>query len=389
VQSFDVIVVGGGLVGASFALALHDAQVSVALVEPQAPRSVPGDESWDNRVYALSPGNVQWLSELGIWRELPAARVTPVESMQIFGDRPQGRLEFSAYESGLRALAWIVENRLVQGALGRALESAAHVRLFCPARCEAIEWEREGATLRLADGQALRARLIVGADGADSWVRERAGIGVAVHDYGQVGVVANFSTAKSHEGTAFQWFRADGVLALLPLPGPRVSMVWSAPEARARELIQLPADALAREVADAAQAAVGMLEVITPAVGFPLKRQRVERLVEPRAALIGDAAHNVHPLAGQGVNLGLRDARELAHVLAARGPRTDCGDYPLLRRFERARKEDIASLELATHGLEKLFENPAVWMAGLRNFGLALVDAQPPLKSMLVRHAAA
>ena len=132
-----------------------------------------------------------------------------------------------------------------------------------------------------------------------------------------------------------------------------------------------------------------MLELVTPAAGFPLKRQHVERLVEPRAALIGDAAHNVHPLAGQGVNLGLRDARELAHVLAARGARTDCGDYSLLRRFERARKEDIAALELVTHGLEKLFENPAVWMAGLRNFGLALVDAQPLLKCRLTWHAAA
>jgi len=388
-QSFDVVVVGGGLVGASFALALRDAQVSVALVEPHAPRPLPVDESWDNRVYALSPGNVGWLAELGIWPRIAAARVTQVESMLIYGDQPQGRLEFSAYESGLRELAWIVENRLVQGALSSAFESAAHVQLFCPASCEAIEWERDAATLRLADGESLRARLIVGADGADSWVRERAGIGVAVHDYGQVGVVANFSTARSHEGTAFQWFRADGVLALLPLPAQRVSMVWSAPEARARELLQLPADALAREVEDAAQGAVGALELITPAAGFPLKRQRVERLVEPRAALIGDAAHNVHPLAGQGVNLGLRDARELVSVLAARGPRTDCGDYPLLRRFERARKEDIAALELATHGLEKLFANRAVWMAGLRNFGLALVDAQPPLKSMLVRHAAA
>jgi 2-polyprenyl-6-methoxyphenol hydroxylase-like FAD-dependent oxidoreductase len=134
---------------------------------------------------------------------------------------------------------------------------------------------------------------------------------------------------------------------------------------------------------------LGTLEVVTPAAGFPLKRQHVAHLVEPRAALIGDAAHNVHPLAGQGVNLGLRDARELAHVLATRGARTDCGDYPLLRRYERARREDIASLDFATHGLKKLFANRAVSMAGVRNFGLALVDAQPALKSMLVRHAAA
>lgn len=388
-EIFDVIVVGGGLVGASFALGLADAQVSVALVEHETPRPVPAHESWDNRVYALSPGNVQWLDALGIWRELPPPRLARIETMRIFGDQPQARLEFSAYESGLRELAWIVENRLLQGALGRALELAAHVRSFCPARCEAVVWEREFATLTLSGGEVLRGRLIVGADGADSWVRERAGIGVSVYEYGQVGVVANFATARPHDGIAFQWFRADGVLALLPLPGQRVSMVWSTPESHARELLRLGADALASHVADAAQGALGMLDVITPAAGFPLKRQHVARLVEPRAALIGDAAHNVHPLAGQGVNLGLRDARELARVLAARGPRTDCGDYPLLRRFERARKEDILALELTTHGLEKLFENSAVWMAGVRNMGLSLVDSQPALKSLLARRAAA
>jgi ubiquinone biosynthesis UbiH/UbiF/VisC/COQ6 family hydroxylase len=388
-RSFDVVVVGGGIVGASFALGLANAQVSVALVEPHAPRPVPADESWDNRVYALSPGNVQWLSELRIWPQLPVTRVREVESMLIFGDQPDAQLEFSAYEAGLRELAWIVENRLLQDALGRALELAPHVELFCPARCEAIEWQRETATLRLADGTALRARLIVGADGADSWVRERAGIGVATHDYGQEGVVANFSTARPHDATAFQWFRSDGVLALLPLPGQRVSMVWSAQDTLARELLSLTPEGLAVAVERASAGVLGALELITPAAGFPLKRQRVERLVEPRAALIGDAAHNVHPLAGQGVNLGLRDARELARVLAARGPRSDCGDYALLRRFERARKEDIAALELATHGLEKLFASRAVWMAGLRNLGLGLVDALPPLKTAMVRRAAA
>jgi ubiquinone biosynthesis UbiH/UbiF/VisC/COQ6 family hydroxylase len=192
-----------------------------------------------------------------------------------------------------------------------------------------------------------------------------------------------------HESTAFQWFRPDGVLALLPLPGKRVSMVWSTPESHAHELLQLTPDTLAQLVENASHGAVGALRLITPAAGFPLKRQRVSRLAEPRAVLIGDAAHTIHPLAGQGVNLGLRDARELVCVLSRRGARTDCGDYPLLRRFERARKEDIAALELATDGLEKLFHSRAVWMAGLRNVGLRLVNAQPALKSLLARVAAA
>jgi 2-polyprenylphenol 6-hydroxylase len=263
------------------------------------------------------------------------------------------------------------------------------VSVHCPARCHELLWDRDHAMLTLDDGRELTARLVVGADGVDSWVRECAGIAASAFEYRQTGVVANFAITRPHEGTAFQWFRPDGVLALLPLPGDRVSMVWSAQEDWARELLSLPADALTEEVERAAGGLLGGLRVLNDAVGFPLLRQRVERLVEPRAALIGDAAHNIHPLAGQGMNLGLRDARELATVLATRGAQNDCGDYRLLRRYERARREDITALEVTTHTLEKLFENRAVWMAALRNFGLSLVNAQPLLKNALVRHAIA
>lgn len=388
-RPFDVVVVGGGLVGASFALALAGANAAVALVDPQSPPPRLPPESWDTRVYALSPGNAAWLDALGVWASLPELRMARVESMRIFGDRPPARLEFSAYDAGLRELAWIVENNLLQAELWSALQAAAHVTLFSPARCAAIEWGRDHAALTLGDGQTLRARLIVGADGADSWIREQAGISCTSHAYAQTGVVANFACERPHHGTALQWFRADGVLALLPLPGERVSMVWSAPDERARELLAASDDVLVRDVEEASGLVLGKLQLITPPAGFPLKRQRVDRLVEPRVALIGDAAHNVHPLAGQGVNLGFRDARELAAVLAGRGARSDCGDYGLLRRYERARKEDIAALELTTDGLEKLFASRAVWVAGLRNLGLSLVDSQLPLKNMLVRHAVA
>lgn len=388
-QSFDTIVIGGGLVGSSLAVALARADLSVALVEPQPPSLIPDEGSWDSRVYALSPGNVAWLSELAVWQRLARDRVTRVEAMRIYGDQARGRLDFSAYDAGLRELAWIVENRVLQNALWEALGSAERVSLHSPARCADVTWTDERALLTLENGVELGARLIVGSDGGDSWVRASAGIAAHVHDYREIGVVANFATARPHEGIAFQWFRHDGVLALLPLPGNRVSMVWSAPEGRARELIAAPPDRLTREVEDAAQGVVGALELITAPASFPLKRQHVTRLTAPRAALVGDAAHNVHPLAGQGMNLGLRDARELAAVLLGRGAQTDCGAHALLRRYERARKEDIAALELTTDGLEKLFSHRAVWLAGLRNWGLALVDAQPALKNLLVRRAVA
>jgi ubiquinone biosynthesis UbiH/UbiF/VisC/COQ6 family hydroxylase len=388
-QVFDVIVSGAGIVGAAFALALKGANVSVALIEPQPPRAPQSEPDWDSRVYTISPGNADWLAALGAWRGMAPDRLTRVEAMQVFGDRAPARLEFSAYEAGMRELAWVAESRELQRALWRTVEDASHVTRYAGSRCADIAWAREEARVTLEDGSELSARLIVGADGTDSWVRVHAGIDATTHDYGQLGVVANFETQRPHAGVAYQWFTGDGVLALLPLPGERVSMVWSVREARARELLACTPEQLCAEVEAAGASALGALRVITPAAAFPLKRQRVARLVEPRAALIGDAAHNIHPLAGQGVNLGLRDARALAAVLAERGPRRDCGDYALLRRFERARREDIAALELTTDGLEKLFSAPAVWMAGLRNWGLTMVDAQGPLKTALARRAAA
>jgi ubiquinone biosynthesis UbiH/UbiF/VisC/COQ6 family hydroxylase len=200
-------------------------------------------------------------------------------------------------------------------------------------------------------------------------------------------VVANFTTTLPHHGVATQWFQCDGVLALLPLPGARVSMVWSTETALAESLLALNHEELAAQVSAAAHGKFGDLRVITPAAAFPLRIQRVQRLVMPRLALIGDAAHNVHPLAGQGVNLGFRDARELAQVLAQRGAQHDCGDLPLLRRYERARREDIATMQFTTDNLQRLFNNEDARLAKLRNFGLRLVNRQSRLKNLLVRHA--
>jgi 2-octaprenylphenol hydroxylase len=385
----DVVVVGAGVVGASFALSLEHADVSVALIEPLPPAPVSDDSYWDPRVYTISPGNAAWLRALGVWPLLPSERVCRVETMLVYGDREGSSLEFSAYDAGLRELAYVVEHRQLQHALWQALQGMAHVRLIEGTRCADVSWERESAHLVLQDGSELNARLTVAADGADSWLRGRAGIRQSVYDYRQQGVVANFATQRAHEDTAYQWFRRDGVLALLPLPGERVSMVWSTPDERATQLLALSPENLCDEVAEASKHVLGGLKLITKAAGFRLRRQRVARLVEPRAALLGDAAHNVHPLAGQGVNLGLRDARELSEVLARRGAQRDCGDYALLRRYERARKEDIMALDLTTDGLEKLFSAEHVSLTRLRNVGLAMVDRQAWLKKVLIRRAVA
>lgn len=385
----EVVVVGGGLVGASLALALDQAGLSVALVEPRPAQPAASGEAWDSRVYAISPGNAGFLDRLGVWRRLDPQRVQPVESMLISGDRAQGRLSFSAYDAGLRELAHIVESGALQQALNGAIAECGRLRLLCPARTSALEIGERAARLDLDDGRSIEAELVVGTDGGDSWVRQAAGITAQVSDYGQTGVVANFETALPHRGAALQWFRADGVLALLPLPGRRVSMVWSTALEHAQLLLALDARALAETVSAASAGALGALRLITPPAGFPLRLAHVPRLVAPRVALAGDAAHHVHPLAGQGVNLGFRDVRELASVLAARAPGQDCGDRQLLRRYERARREDIATMEFGTDGLQKLFAANPVWISGMRNSGMAAVDRLPLLKNLLIRHATA
>lgn len=386
---YDAAIIGGGLVGASLALALQRVGLDLVLIEPQPPQIPPAGDAWDSRIYAISPGNVAFLDSLGVWPRLDARRVQRVEAMTICGDAPAGRLEFGAYEAGLRELAYIVEGSALLQALRTAIADTGQLRMVCPAQASSLQVDADAAEVTLADGKPIQAQLVIGTDGGDSWVRRAAGITARVSDYHQLGVVANFETAKNHGGTAYQWFRADGVLALLPLPGKRVSMVWSATADHAQTLLAMDAQALADAVFAASGGVVGGLRLVTPAAGFPLRLAHVENLVAPRIALAGDAAHHVHPLAGQGVNLGFRDVRELAAVLAGRAPLQDCGDLSLLRRYARARREDIATMALGTDVLQKLFAAQSVWLSGARNSGMAVVNRLPFLKNLLIRHAAA
>ena len=215
----------------------------------------------------------------------------------------------------------------------------------------------------------------------------RSGITETPTPYHQHGVVANFSAGKPHRGTAYQWFQPDGILALLPLPQQHVSMVWSVSPEKSEALLQLPHDDLCAQVEQASQHTLGALQMVTPPTAFPLRLLSLPHIVKPRLALVGDAAHNVHPLAGQGVNLGFRDARQLAQVLLQRGAQQDCGNIHLLRRYERARREDIVSMQLTTDTLKKLFNNHNPLLRTVRNLGLAATNRIAPLKKMLARHA--
>jgi ubiquinone biosynthesis UbiH/UbiF/VisC/COQ6 family hydroxylase len=383
----DVVIVGAGLVGASLALALKDARVSVVLIEAKPPAPVPQDGSWDNRVFAINPGSEHFLRELGVWQMLDATRCAPIEAMQLWGDDGEAEIDFTAQDANQTSLGHIVENRQLQNVLWQTLQQQSHVRVISPASCESLQLFNNTATLKLADGMEIQTALIVGADGADSWVREQARMESSGKSYNQSGVVANFSVEKNHGNIARQWFDGSSVLAWLPLPGNLISMVWSLPSQQAHELTQYDETTLCEKVTEAGHHALGKLELITPPASFPLRLLQVKQQVQPNVALVGDAAHAVHPLAGQGVNLGFQDVRVLTQVLASRAGHENCGDYHLLRRFERARKEDILAMQWTTDGLQQLFSLENSLAKTIRNKGLALTNRQDWLKRQLIRHA--
>jgi 2-octaprenylphenol hydroxylase len=385
----DVLIAGAGLVGQALAPALAAAGLTVALAD-RAPMTAPeapaGDSDWDSRVYAISPGSASLLRSLGAWQTLPSERITPIETMHVEGD-DGGALNFSAYEIGERALAWIVEERALREALV-PLVHAAGVTTHAPRAIASIRWNPAAGEVRFEDGGSIAARLIVGADGIRSGVREAAGIMAVPKPYGQTAVVANFGCERAHHGRAYQWFRDDGgVLAWLPLPGRRVSIVWSAPEPLANELLALDSSALALRVAAAGANALGAFHSLTPAAAFPLSFLKLPMVVAHRVALVGDAAHGVHPLAGQGVNLGFGDVAALSTVLRERGAVGDAGAPVLLDRYARLRAAPVHAMQTITDALAHLFRINVPWIRSARNLGLSAVERMPPARRLLAQSA--
>ena len=383
----DVAVAGGGVVGAACALALARAGLDVALVEARpVPRWLA--EQPDLRVYALAPDNAALLDALGVWPQVVRARAQPYRKMRVWDAGGGDELAFDAATLARDELGWIVENGLLVDRLWAALV-AAGVQVHCPARVQGMEQDEAGVRLQLDDGTRLEARVAVAADGGASELRRLAGLDVDAHDYGQRGVVAFIETADPHQETAWQRFLPTGPLALLPFTQGRSSIVWTLPEADAARVLALDDAAFAVALTDASAARLGRAQPVSERAAFPLRRQLVRQQVAGRVLVLGDAAHVVHPLAGQGVNLGLRDVAALrAEVESAQARRVDWASAHRLQRWARRRRSDNTVSAYAFEGINRLFSNADPLAALARGPLLGLAGKLPPLTRALWRHAA-
>jgi 2-octaprenylphenol hydroxylase len=387
----DICVVGNGAIGKAAALGFAQAGLQVSLLTPPSATAPVQTDAWDARVYALNPAARKLLAELKVWDALDQSRIAPVDAMVVRGDGGQsaGRLEFDAYGARADALAWIVEDSNLNRALDAALKFAPNLRIIT-GRAVQLQVQADAAAIHLENGDALRAALVVGADGGQSWVRAQCDIGLDYRSYHQRAIVANFSCEQPHHGAAFQWFTSgEGIIALLPLPGQRVSLVWSAPDQLADVLLRESAAQLAQRLSALPGHTLGQLHALVPETvkALPLALIRPHAISAPRVALVGDAAHVVHPLAGQGMNLGFADVSALLNTILQREPHRDCGDARVLGRYARARKEDIFLMQLATDGLERLFAIDFEPIGMARNIGLNLIDKLPTIKRALMSQA--
>ena len=414
---YDVIVVGGGMVGSVFGCALGDLGFCVAVVEARDPPATWPAGSVDVRTSALTRASENILRNLGVWGRMTAMRVTPYREMHVWDAEGFGEIHFDSAEIGESDLGHIVENRVIQAALWERLGEIATVERICPARVAALKLagERPSLTLdlgeRVESGSRSKARshqartakttaaappaersvaapLIVAADGAQSTLRAMAGLGTRGWAYDQHAVVAIVRPARHHRDTAWQRFLKTGPIALLPIGDGQCSLVWSTAPERAAALVGMPDDEFRRAVTAATQARLGDILATSPRAVFPLRLQHAENYVEPGLALVGDAAHAIHPLAGQGVNLGLLDAATLADVLVqARLRGRPLGGMDTLRRYERARKGANLAMMGAMDVLERLFSNDNPALSVARGIGLRATDLATPVKHAIMRRA--
>lgn len=399
IRSVDVVVVGGGVVGKACALGLAQLGLGTAQVAPGIDKLVaaPDGSQWGQRIYAFSPSTQKLLARLQVWDAIDQSRMQVVRDMRIFGDRGQksDSLHLSAFEAGTPQLAWIGESNLIEHTLDQASRFQSKLERVDDS-LDDLKIDPNGVTLHLHSGTYLHAKLLVAADGANSPIRSLLGINHSEEGYLQSAVVVNWTCARAHLETAYQWFLPGGdIVAMLPLPNQQASMVWSTSPENAEYLLKLDQNDWATELSTLANGAItqalGQLTLNSIPAAFPLRKMRASRFIgpndNPTVALIGDAAHVMHPLAGQGLNLGLRDVATLLQIMGKRESFRPINDTVLLRRYERQRQGDASALLWVTDKLKKLFSGTSSTEKQLRNWGLGLVNRSHFIKQRLIERA--
>jgi ubiquinone biosynthesis UbiH/UbiF/VisC/COQ6 family hydroxylase len=385
-DSCEIAVVGGGVIGAACALALHRAGFDVRLLERGSPPPAFDASTYDPRVYAISPASARFLDSLGAWAGVRARRACAYERMEVWNLAPRQALGFDAAQAGVPDLGWIVEQSVLLAALWQALPQE---RVWAGSAVESLSLPAQGgAVLHLAEGGALRTHLVVSAEGRNARLREQAGLGIAAWSYRQTALVSHIETEVPHHMAALQRFLPGGPLAFLPLADGRRSIVWSVPDARLDALLELAPEAFCTLLEQTAQGRVGRVLGMTAIARFPLRAMHAQRYVRPGFAVIGDSAHVVHPLAGQGANLGFGDAEELvATLVEARARGADWGGERALRHYERARRSANLEMLALTDALNRAFRTDSALINRLLSIGLSGVDHFTLAKRWLARRA--
>ena len=387
-KKYDIIIVGGGMVGATLACALGNSSFKIAVIEAQQSHFDWPEGSHDIRVSAITHASQHIFENLGVWESMQQDGVAAYEQMHVWDASGQGQIHFDSTEVGQADLGHIIENRIIQKAVQNRLSDFDNIDLLMPVQLQSMQMSKQGVELLCADGLKLMTKLLVGADGANSWVRKTAGISLSSWAYHQNAVVCNVNTSESHQSACWQQFMPEGPLAFLPLADGQSSIVWSTTEEKSQSLLNMDEHSFNQELQLTFGSSLGRIQLSSERSAFPLRLRHANQYVQKNLALIGDAAHTVHPLAGQGVNLGLLDAVVLAEeLLRAQENKREVGALSTLRRYERRRKGDNMAMLAAMDGFKRLFSNDFTPLKLIRNSGLNIADKLNPIKNLMIKRA--
>ncbi|UOF93808.1 MAG: FAD-dependent monooxygenase [Bordetella sp.] len=382
-----IVVCGAGIIGMSVALALAYHKQDVFLLAPDKSQTVIEEDIYDPRVYTISPSSQKFFKKIGIWNSLPIHRINPIERMEIFGDNG-GKTNLTAWQASLSQLAWVIESNQIEKVLKREIKKYG------------IPWIKDSfvsyqnGKLGTQTGKEISAELFIGADGSKSLLRHYSNINFQHQTCNDISFIANLNGKYKHQNTAFQWFKKDSILAFLPMPnnkkGPQISMVWSMLKSKADKLSKMiysdRINKIENEINLISNQVLGPVSISSKLYNFPLNLGKSD-MITKKIALVGDAAHSIHPLAGQGLNLGLGDSEILSDIIASRAIHEEAGDENLLKRYYQARKNSVLIMSLGTYALRKLFFCNSFSLSWLRNFGMSQIDRDMFIKQFLINTA--